>query len=61
MNPWPLLLGLLAYNYRRHVIGRDTLCSTARRHLPFAALLIGWAALTAWIIPHLRRGYRAEH
>lgn len=57
MNPAGLLLGLLAYNYRRHLLGRHTICSTTRRLVPWPAVLIGWAALTAWILPHIRRGY----
>lgn len=57
MNPWALLGGLLAYNYRRHLNGRHTLCSTARRLLPWPAIVAAWAALTLWLLPHIRRGY----
>ena len=58
MNPWALLLGLIAYNYRRHLNGRHTLCSTARRLLPFWLIAFGWGVLTGWLMPHIRRGYR---
>lgn len=57
MNPWALLGGLLAYNYRRHVLGRDTLCSTARRHVArrrlIAALAVGFVVL----VVHIWNGY----
>lgn len=58
MNPAGLLLGLLAYNYRRHILGRSTICSTARGLLPRPALIAVVSFGFGWLVPHLWRGYR---
>lgn len=52
------LLGVIAFNYRRHLRGRPTICATFRRYVPRWAVVPLWSAFTAWIIPHLLRGYR---
>jgi hypothetical protein len=57
MSAWSALLGTLGLNYWQHKHGKPTLCSSARRWLPRSILIAGWAALTAWLIPHVLRGY----
>lgn len=54
-NPWPWLLGLVGYNFARHLAGKPTLCSTARDHVPAWLFLTLWAALTSWLAPHYCR------
>jgi hypothetical protein len=58
MPAWAALLGTLGYNYRRHLHGRPTICATFRRYVPRWAVVPLWSAFTAWIVPHLLRGYR---
>lgn len=60
MNPWALLLGLLGYNYRRHLNGRHTLCSTARRVLPWRVLIPGLVVGFVALIVHLVNGYNND-
>lgn len=57
MNPWALLGGLLAYNYRRHLNGHHTLCSTARRFLSRRRLITALCAGFVVLVVHLWRGY----
>lgn len=57
MNPAGLLLGLLAYNYRRHILGRSTICSTLRRLVPLPLAVVLIAVGFGWLIPHYLRGY----
>jgi len=51
------LLGVLLYNYARHRRHLPTICSTTRRYLPPWAVVVGWSALTGYMLPHLLRGY----
>lgn len=57
MNPWLPLAGALAYNVRRHMQGKSTICSTTRRLLPktvaVAGLFVGFEAL----LVHYLNGY----
>lgn len=55
MPVWGALLGTLGYNIVRHLRGKSTLCSTARKHVPIPAIIVGWLGLTGWIIPHIRK------
>lgn len=57
MNPWALLGGLLAYNYRRHLNGRHTLCSTARRYAPRHLLISALTGGFVVLVVHIWRGY----
>jgi len=52
MNPWPLLIAVIGYNYTRHKQGKSTLCSTGREHIPAPAFVAGWGCLTCWLVPH---------
>lgn len=47
-----LLVGALGLNYYRHRRGCSTICSTCRRRIGPRAFLLGWAVLTAWLVPH---------
>lgn len=60
MNPWALLAGLLAYNYRRHLHGRPTICSTTRRYVPAPVAGALLCAGFGWLLPHVIRGYPKE-
>lgn len=51
------LLGVLVLNYLRHRRGLATICATVRRHVPRWAVGPLWGALTAYLLPHLWRGY----
>lgn len=51
------LLGVIALNYRRHKRGKPTICATFRRYVPRWAVAPFWAGLSAYMIPHLWRGY----
>lgn len=57
MNPLALLGGLLAYNYRRHLVGKPTICSTGRSLLPWWVLIPAVSVGFCWLAPHLKRGY----
>lgn len=51
----PCLIGLVASlfaNYLRHRAGKSTICSTCRKRIGPRMFLAGWAALTAWFLPH---------
>lgn len=54
------LLGVLAYNYRRHLHGLPTICATFRRYIPRWAVIPFACTLCGWLIPHLRNGYPKE-
>ena len=57
MPGWIGLLGTLALNYLRHRRGLPTICSCVRRYVPRWAVVPLWSAFSAWILPHLLRGY----
>lgn len=52
MPVWICLTFTLALNYVRHRKDKSTLCSAGRKVIPAGAFLFGWAALSAWLIPH---------
>jgi hypothetical protein len=62
MPVWTALIATLGLNYARHRTGRSTLCSSARA--PFQvhkaegrlAFVVGWTALSGWLIPHFCKG-----
>lgn len=58
--PWVGLLATLAWNYTRHLRGRSTICGLFRAHVPRVLVVPLWSGLTAWILPHLWRGYEVE-
>lgn len=60
MPAWCGLLGVLAYNYRRHRRGLPTICATARRLLPrlLADALV--VVVFAWLLGHIHNGYPKE-
>lgn len=60
MPVWAGLLALLGWNVRRHLVGKSTLCSTWRRHLPRWTFVAAWAGLTSWLPFHVVRGYIKE-
>jgi hypothetical protein len=39
-------------------MGRSTICSTCRKRLGPRLFTVGWAALTAWFIPHYCRPFK---
>jgi hypothetical protein len=45
------LAGALVWNYSRSRRGKVTLSQFSRRHR--AAFVVGWSALTLWIVPHI--------
>jgi hypothetical protein len=59
MPVWGALVGTLLFNYARHRGGRSTLCSVTRSQLRVhrtpgrLAVVLGWSALTGWLIPHI--------
>lgn len=57
MNPLALLGGLLAYNYRRHLMDRPTICSTGRSLVPRTVLVALLGIGFGWLIPHIWHGY----
>lgn len=57
MNPFALLLSLLAYNYRRHLLGRPTICSTGRSLLPRGIATVLLLGGFCWLLPHVRNNY----
>ena len=58
MNPVAAaVLGLLGWNYSRHRRGLQTFCAWFRAHVPRWAVIPIWSAITAYMIPHLWRGY----
>lgn len=52
MPVWLCLGGTLVLNYWRHKTGRSTLCSTGRERVGPIAFLLGWAAVSGWLLPH---------
>lgn len=60
MPVWGALLGTLGYNYARHRHGKSTLCSTARRFIPGAAMVVGWCFLSGWLLPHYVNGFKVD-
>lgn len=55
--PWLGLCATLLWNVVQHWRGKSTICSITRHHLPFWAVVTGWAGLTIWLLPHVKRGY----
>jgi hypothetical protein len=59
MPVWGALLGTLVFNYARHRGGHSTLCSVTRSQLRVhrnpgrLAVVLGWTALTTWLVPHI--------
>jgi hypothetical protein len=51
------LLGVIALNWLRYKRGLPTICATFRRYVPRWAVVPFWSAISAYMIPHLRRGY----
>ncbi len=66
MPVWGALIGTLSLNYLRHRGGRSTLCSSTRTHLRVErtpgrlVVVVGWATLTAWLIPHILEQARPD-
>lgn len=60
MPAWAALLGVVAYNYSRHRRGLPTICAVTRRVLPRWAVVLAWAVLTGFMVPHLVRGYARD-
>jgi len=58
MPVWTCLGATLALNYYRHKKHQSTLCSAARKTIPPEAFLTGWAALTAWLVPHYLKPFK---
>jgi hypothetical protein len=45
-------------NYVGHRTGWwTTICTNARSRITFRQFLVGWTVLTAFMVPHIRRGY----
>lgn len=57
MHPLALLGVTLGWNWCRHKRDLSTMCSFTRAHVPWWAIVLGWSALTAWLIPHLIRPF----
>lgn len=58
MPPLLLMIASLVTNYIRHRTGKSTICSTCRKRLGPKAFVLGWAALTAWFLPHYCRPFK---
>lgn len=58
--PWLGLLATVAWNYSRHRRGLSTICAVTRRHIGPRAFLLGWAALTVYMVHHILTGYPKE-
>lgn len=59
----PPLLGLVAslvLNYIRHRRGATTICSTTRRAIGPKLFVMGWATLTAWLLPHYINPFKGK-
>jgi hypothetical protein len=67
MPVWGALVGTLVFNYSRHRGGRSTLCSVTRSRLRVhrtpgrLAVVLGWSALTGWLIPHILMSAQLGH
>ena len=59
MPVWGALLGTLGLNVMRHLSGKSTLCSFTRQHVTADQFDLIWDALTEWMKPHFRNGFRA--
>lgn len=57
MHPLTLLGASLGWNYVRHRRGRSTMCSVSRTQVGPVPFVLGWAALTTWLIPHYVRPF----
>lgn len=53
------LVAALVINVLRHKTGRSTICSTTRKRVRPRLFCLGWAALSAWLIPHYCRPFRS--
>lgn len=58
MPVWGALAATLTLNVARHLRGKSTLCSSARRVLPAPAFVFGWGVLSGFLIPHFCRKVR---
>jgi hypothetical protein len=56
-HPLTWLSAALGWNYIRSRLGWSTVCSTSRENVGPVAFTLGWAALTAWFIPHYVRPF----
>ena len=56
-----LLIAGLVTNFIRHRMGRTTICSTSRKVIGPRVFVLGWAALTAWFIPHYCLPFKQAH
>lgn len=52
-----LLASALGLNYHRHRRGRSTICSTCRKHIGPRTFIVGWLALSTWLLPHYVRPF----
>lgn len=55
--PWLGLAATLGWNYANHRAHRSTICGTARRLLPWPAMVAAWGGFTYVMLRHLKRGY----
>lgn len=61
LHPLTWLCAALVRNYHRHTRDESTICTVTRKYLPWPAFVLGWLALTAWLLPHwLRPKLRAR-
>ena len=58
MPVWFALTATISYNVRRHLRGKSTLCSTARRHVPAPLVDVGLLGLAAYMHFHYRKDNR---
>lgn len=57
MPVWFALGGVLGLNVHRHRVGRSTLCSSTRTHVPPLVFDAAWLGLTLWLRAHYRAGF----
>jgi hypothetical protein len=57
MHPLTMLAAALSWNWYRSQRDRSTICSLTRHHVGPVPFILGWAALTAWFIPHYVRPF----
>lgn len=55
--PYLGLGATLAWNYRRHLRGKSTICGATRQHLSPVAFVGAWGALTYVMVRHILDGY----
>lgn len=54
-HPLTILTAALGLNLYNDLRGRDTICGTTRRYVPWPWFIAGWGLLTAWLLPHYAR------